>query len=284
MKKIKILFGILCIVAISITGCQTDSVSETPEEQADFEITKRATAENNETVVKYNYTYNGERFSVNHTVDNESGEVLRTEGDTDRATSMFASEEGPGAILFSNLEDRGDIGDPADTALTTEDPSYVELDVQLFDTVEEMEAEVERTSGGGRLPTGDEAQVSGGESCTSAQSWGYGRFYYYKHKNYNSEMTGLRRYNRSYFRNHWVGSSYNDQMSSLIALKPYNRYIYTKLYQHSCFNGKVIGFYQGRYRGYGFGIRNLKWYKLSGWLWWRTSWNDQVSSIKGYSS
>lgn len=273
MKKVKILFGILCIVALSITGCQTDSVSETPEEQANFEITKR-TAQENVTTVTHNYSYNGERFSISYDLDNDSGEVLRTSGDTDRAQSLVSSDNEPQAVLYTNLPDSGNRVDAAAV------PSQVEIDVQLFDSVEEMEAVVAR-SAGSQIPTdgANAVRANGAEGpCISFSGSGTGNFYYYKHAYFNTEMTGLRRTSRRYFWNHWVGSSYNDQMSSLIATKPYNRRVYTVLYEHSCFNGRAIGFYRGT-GNYGFGVLNLKWYRLR---WWR-SWNDQVSSIRGYA-
>ena len=278
MKKLKILSGILCIIALTITSCQTDTVNENLNEKDDFGLTKRVSEEANQTVVKYNYTYNREHFSISYTVDNESGEIINTEGDTDRARSYFENSDGPGAILFSNLEDRGSQDEP-----TSHEPSpeYLEIDVVLFDSVEEMELEVERSSDE-RFPNINEAQTESGESCTSAELGGSGIFYYYKYIYYNTEMTGLRRTYKDYFRNHWVGSSYNDQMSSFAVKKPYNRNAYAVLYQHACFEGKAIGFYQGIY-AYGFDIANLQWYQMSGWLWWSTSWNDQVSSLKGYS-
>lgn len=281
MKKFKMYLGMLFVAALTITSCQTDSVSETSEEQASFETTKRTALENvaiqeNVTTVTHNYSYYGERFSVSYTLNNESGEVLGTQGDTERASNVFrSSDEGPQAILFSNLADRGDnvVGPNAISA------EYVEIDVQLFNTVEEMEAQVERTSEG--VPQEGTELVSGAEGpCSSLDYSGSGRWYFYKHAYYNSEMTPLRRYNRRYFQNHWVGSSYNDQLSSLIVTKPYYSRSLTYLYQHSCFNGRTLGFYQGP-GSYGFGIANLKWYTLSGWWWWRTSWNDQVSSTLG---
>jgi hypothetical protein len=275
MKRIKMYLGMLMIAALTITSCQTDSVSEIPEEEASFETTKR-TAQENVTTVKHNYSYNGERFSVSYDLDNDSGEVLSMSGDTSRAQSLVSADNEPQAVLFSNLEDRGDGTDLSADAIA---PRNVEIDVMLFDTVEEMEALVERNAGSSIPNEGGTASATGAEGpCISFSGSGTGSFYYYKHAYYNTEMTGLRRTNRRYFWNHWVGSSYNDEMSSLIVLKPYDKVGYTKLYEHSCFGGRVIGFIQGT-GAYGFGIRNLKWYRLR---WWR-SWNDQVSSIRGYA-
>jgi len=49
MKTIKMYLGMLFIAALTITGCQKDTVSETPEEQADFGTSKAA---RNTTVVQ----------------------------------------------------------------------------------------------------------------------------------------------------------------------------------------------------------------------------------------
>ncbi|MBC8754469.1 hypothetical protein H2O64_07280 [Kordia sp. YSTF-M3] len=275
MKRIKMYLGMLMVAALTITSCQTDSVSETPEEQTSFEATKR-TAQENVTTVTHNYNYNGERFSVSYALDNDSGEVLSMSGDTSRAQSLVSDDNEPQAVLFSNLQDRGDGTDLSADAIA---PSNVEIDVMLFDTVEEMEAVVERSAGSAIPNDEGTALATGAEGpCISFSGSGTGNFYYYKHAYYNTEMTGLRRTSRRYFWNHWVGSSYNDQMSSLIVTKPYNRRAYTILYEHSCFNGRAIGFYQGT-GAWGFGVANLKWYRLR---WWR-SWNDQVSSIRGYA-
>lgn len=277
MKKVKFLVGLLFIATLSFTGCQTDPVSENIEEQADFEIVSRA-SEENVTIVKHNYNYYGERFSVQYTLNNDSGEVQDVAGDTERAENLFSNaDSGPQAMLFSNLADIGERAEPSANA--TQQASVV-IDVQLYNTTDEMEADLERTVG--NIPREENASVDGAENCTSADIWGQGNFYFYKHINYSTEMLPLRRTSRYYFRNHWVGSSYNDQMSSLIVTKPYYRRSYTTLYQHICFGGKTLSFYQGP-GSYGFGVPNLKWYTLSGWWWWRTSWNDQVSSIRGYS-
>ena len=111
---------------------------------------------------------------------------------------------------------------------------------------------------------------------------GTGSFYFYKHAYYNTEMLGMRRVGRYYYRDHWVGSANNDQLSSLVVAKPENRQAVVYLYQHYCYGGRVIGFYQPQ--GYdSFGIGNLSWYTMSGWWWWKKSWNDQVSSTSGWA-
>jgi len=216
-------------------------------------------------------------------LDNESGEVVSTDGDVERAYSLLPENNGPQAVLFTNLPEE-DTGTAQDT-----EPAFIEIDAELYNSVEDMEAQVALYAGealprvdGGEVDINPERDntISFEGPCSSYNLSGLGDFYYYRHKNYSTEMTSLRRLDRYYTRNHWIGSTHNDEMSSLISVKPWNRRIYSVLYQHSCFNGRAIGFYAHYYRT-GIFVRNLKWYRLSGALWWRTSWNDQVSSTLG---
>lgn len=285
MKNFKMYLGMFLIAALTITSCQNDTVSELPDEQADFDISKNS---GNTTLVKYNYDYYGERFSVNYTIDNESGELLSTEGDLERAYALFPEGEGPQAVLFTNLPE-----DENPDEVQNDNSGFVEIDAEIFNSEAEMDAQVERyaeeaipqeeagADDNGRRDNTGQGEITAKGPCHSYSLSGSGKFRYYRHAYYNTEMTSLRRHYKRFFRNHWVGSSNNDQMSSLVATKPWNKRIYTRLYQHSCFNGRSIGFYRGRPWS-GVYVRNLTWYTLSGALWWRTSWNDQVSSVAGW--
>ncbi len=273
MKKVKILLGLLCIVALSVTGCQTDTVSEVTDEQADFEIAKRDSQESI-TSVKHNYDYNGDRFSVTYVVNNDSGEVLRSSGDVNRIDEYVAAGREPQAILFSNLQDIGSGLTQSQVA-----PTAVEFDVMLFTSNEEMEAYVERAAGSAIPDTGSASISSGAEGpCYSFTASGVGDFYFFKHAYYSTEMTSLRRLDDRYFQNHYVGNTHNDEMSSLAVFKPFNRRTYTVLHKHSCFNGKSLAFYQGP-GATGFGVPNLSWFGMG----WFGNWNDEVSSLYGYA-
>jgi len=272
MKKFKILLGALCIVALSITSCQTDSVSETPEEQADVEIAKRD-SRGSITTVQHNYNYSGDRFTVKYVVNNDTGAVLETSGDVRVLESYVAAGREPQAVLFANLEDIGPRVTRGEVA-----PSHVSLDVLLFESNEAMESHVERLAGRAIPSTSNSSITRGAEGpCISVSAAGVGDFYFFKHDYYDTEMTSLRRLNRFYFLNHWVGSTHNDEMTSLAVFKPFNRNTYTVLHKHSCFNGKSLAFYQGP-GATGFGVPNLSWFGLG----WFGNWNDEVSSIYGY--
>lgn len=276
MKTIKMYVGMLFIAALTMTSCQTDGVNEQTEDQAVFEANERTSAENtsfeNTTVVKHIYTYNRETFNVNYTINNETGDVISTEGDVDRAEQLFSTDERASSVLITELEEYN-----PDTVVET--PETVTIKLEVFDTEDEMQAYVE--SDGVRIPTPNGEYAANAEGpCNDYDIGGQGRFYFYKHWFFGSEMLPLRRLNRYYYRDYAFGS-YNDQMSSLIVLKPSYRRSYTVLYQHTCLNGRRLAFYQRT--GYtGYGIVSLRWYTLYRWWFWRTSWNDQVSSSQGY--
>jgi hypothetical protein len=274
MKKIKFLLGALCVVALSITGCQTDTVNETPEEQAEFDNAKRTSVEN-VTSVKHNYNYEGDRFSVTYVVNNDTGALLRSSGDVDRVAEYVAAGKEPEGILFTNLTEV----DKASSIQAA--PSSVEFEVMLFSSNAAMESYVVRAAGSPLPPTGGTAVASrdGAEGpCYSFTASGVGDFYFYKHDYYDTEMTSLRRLDDRFFQNHYVGNTHNDEMTSLIVLKPFNRSTYTVLKKHSCFNGKSLAFYQGP-GAFGFGAPNLSWFGLG----WFGNWNDEVSSVYGYA-
>lgn len=262
-KQFKFL-AIFMLAAVLFTGCQKDEdplISDTEGIENDLSNdTQRAP----EVVdITHTYVYRGQTFKVTYTLDEAEGEVLKTTGDEGMAAELFGTEEGPEAMYF-------------------EDPSEEsrEITVRVFDTNEEMDAYLESEKivpedGLGIPEEGSETA----RYCYSWRWWGYGNFYFYKHAWYGSEMTGMRRTNTRYSGNHWVGSSYNDQLSSLIINKPVYFRAYVRLYQHSCYGGRTLNFYS-RPGWTTVGVPNLKWYTLSGWWFWRKSWNDQVSSYR----
>ena len=121
-----------------------------------------------------------------------------------------------------------------------------DIEIDVFDNQEDLELYASKLTDG-ISDIEEKAQNTDTKgNCTSYDIWGSGRFYFYKHIYYNTSMSGMNRYNRYYYRDHWVGSSYNDQLSSLIVTKPSNKRALVYLYQHSCFNGRIISFYQNR--------------------------------------
>ncbi|WP_420571617.1 hypothetical protein [Kordia sp.] len=275
MKKIKTYLGMLAIAVLSITSCQTDNVEEQTEVEATFQ-SKEGTNNENVTVVKHVYNYNGEEFSVNYIVNNESEEIVSVDGDVRRAEELFSTDERASSVLVTELEEY----DPNGTIRT---PESIILQFNLFDSKTEMEAFVQVNSS---VMMPDEQEYATNQQfhnpCYSLDIFGEGRFYFYEDFSYGNEMVPLRRNGRYYFRNHWVGSTYNDKMSSLIVRKPSNKRSYTILYEDACMNGRTLAFYQNT--GYtGYGIPSLRYYILYRiWFWRTATWNNQVSSIKGY--
>lgn len=255
-------------LAIFLVGCQKDEAPLTTETQAIEDEVKTESQKLQESInISHTYIYRGETFRVNYTLNEVDGEVLETSGDENFAAEKFGTEEGPQALLF-------------------EDPSEDNKDilVRVFDTNEEMEQYLLEQK---KVPAEAFTVPAEGSGETGRYCWswfysGVGNYYFYQHAYYNNEMTGMRRTNTRYSGNHWVGSAYNDQLSSLIINKPYYYRGYVSLKQHSCYAGRTLNFYLPA--GYTTaGVANLKWYTLSGWWFWRKSWNDQVSSYCVYT-
>jgi len=258
--------SLFTLVAIIFTSCSKNEELNEPI-SADLETSR--SFQSSITNVTHVYDYYGESIRVEYQFDNEKEDVVAVQGDTERAEALFRDQENaPKGFVFEEMEEYRESTGLAES---------IELRIKLFNLAEEADEYVASTY---QVPA-EKGEANRGP-CSNLDIGGTGNFYYYKHINYVSEMTSLRRTNRYFSRNYWVGSANNDQLSSLIALKPTNKRALVGLYEHSCFNGKSIWFYQGYGYG-GFGVSNLKWYTLSGWWFWRTSWNDQVSSMFMYS-
>ena len=261
MKQCKFL-AIFLLAAIFLAGCQKDEtplVSDT--ESIENEVSNNTQRSQEVVDITHTYLYRGETFSITYTLDEAQGEVLIATGDENMASQVFGSENGPEAMFFE---------DPSEQKTT--------ILVRVFDTNAEMEHFLQKER---NIPeeflTIPEEGVQTSRTCYSWNYSGFGNFYFYRHKKYTNEMTGLRRTNTSYSGNHWVGPSYNDQLSSLIVNKPSTRWAYVSLHEHSCYDGRklIFWFSPGNTT---LGIHNLKWYTLSGWWFWGPSWNDRMSS------
>jgi hypothetical protein len=274
MKKIKIAFGILAMVAVIMTSCQTEEQTPITEEN-NLDISKRNADISQEatSVVTYNYTYNGERFTINYTVDDESGEVLGADGDTDVASSLFRDSEGPEAVLFTNLEDYNE----DQPAVFAENSGDTVIDAELFDTNEDMEVALERMAG---QPL-ETINLVNSENCTTFSFPGGGTFFYFRNRNYQSIMPALTKNNITISLDHQFPAADNDAMSSLIVLKPFNDFTYTIIYENICFGGRRLVFARGR--GPSFGVPNLRRFRISGFWWWRRTWDNRASSVIGAS-
>ncbi len=250
----------------TIFSCQNEEINENQAATSDTVLDSKREAKESVHRINHVYNYYGEKFKVTYVYDEERKEVLEAEGDTHIAEKIFSDEEkNPKSLFFTNPKEKS-----------------TEIEVNVFDNQEDLNKYASEVAGG--LPDVKEKSNRRlqARNCTSTDWWGTGRFYFYQHAYYNSSMNGMNRFNRYYYRDHWVGNNHNDRLSSLIVTKPREKKALVYLYQHGCYDGRVIGFYQSR--GYsGFGVANLSWYTLSGWWFWRKSWNDQVSSTSGWA-
>nr|BFF40697.1 hypothetical protein BACY1_25020 [Tenacibaculum mesophilum] len=258
MKKQNFLWmAVMCFTLLF--SCQSEEIIENESKKEELQLAKGSTV-----TINHTYDYYGKQFKISYIYNEESGEVLKADGDVDFAQEIFGNEEkAPKSLFFNNPEE-----------------GSTDIEVKVFDNTEDLKKYTSKVAEG--FP-GDQVSTEGKSSkCNSYDVYGSGNFYFYKHAYYNTEMTGMRRQKRYYYRDHWVGSGNNDQLSSLKIRKPTYRRQVVYLYQHSCYGGKVIGFYSPT--GYlGLNVGNLKWYTMSGWWWWKKSWNDQVSSTSGWA-
>ncbi|SEL65180.1 hypothetical protein SAMN04487910_2923 [Aquimarina amphilecti] len=249
-----IIFSLLLVFSF---GCETDDSVVTTNLEASERI---ETVKQNEEIVdiSHRYHYQGKEFNVTYTLNEKERNVIKTSGDVDIAKAVFGKEDSPKALLFENpvMDSK-------------------EIAIKVFDTDEEMNRYLESK---GQLPDRNFKNQNTKGACSSFNYLGYGSFYFYKHAYYDTEMMGMRRTMTRATGNHWVGSSYNDNLSSIKMGIPINTKGYLTLREHICYGGKSLNFYIDDYTTSIFGVPNLQWYTLSGWWWWRTSWNDQVSS------
>lgn len=246
----------IVLVSVLIIGCETEDslVNESPEITKDHKNDVNQLQENI-VDISHHYSYQGKEFSVMYTLDQKERNVLKVSGDIDKARAVFGRQDSPKALLFDNQV-----------------TGSKEIVIQVFDTDQEMNRYLEKN---GKLPkeTFDQSK-----SCSSFNYYGFGSFYFYKHAYYNTEMLSMRRTSTRATGNHWVGSANNDNLSSIRMGIPINTQGFLTLREHICYGGKSLNFYMQDYTTSLFWIPNLQWYTLSGWWWWQTSWNDQVSS------
>jgi len=262
---------LVCLFAVLFVSCNKDEnlIEDDP-------VTTESSLKNDETVVKVTHTYEyyDEKFSVIYVLDTEEGEVLEVAGDVEMAEKVFAREDSPEGLLFVAPEKGAE-----ETSIA----------IKVFDTNEEVDEYMGKTAKGfreamtleGQEPEEVDEDAKAKMSCYDLSYYGYGNFYFYYHAGYVSEMTGIRRTSKYYYQD-WHLGGYNDHMSSLIATKPYGRQSYIRLFEHSCYGGKMLNFYVPYYYT-AVGVPNLSYYRLSGWWWWKKSWNDKTSSYRVWS-
>jgi hypothetical protein len=259
--------GFFLLIIFSVMfSCSQDEISEdVMVSKADLLIEQATNSRVVEGIreVTHNYNYYGEEFSVIYSFDDEINEVVNISGDLEMAETIFGTEEtSPQGVLYEDIQE--------DSAT---------INIRLFNKAEELDIYAALN-----IDYSDEIHDVFNNFCIDySERKGLGSmFYFFKHKNFDTEMTGMRGNLVSFYQDAAVGPSYNDQLSSLIAFKnPGHDYIAVELYEHNCFFGRKHRF--EKYFGSIF-VSNLKDYYLYKFLIWkRGNWNDYVSSTRGGS-
>jgi len=245
------MFLFLLTISTMIFSCSKDEVSEdltVSEFNLLIEEPDNSREESRTQEIIHNYNYYEDSFSVVYTFDNETDEIINVSGDIERAEQLFANEEsGPNEFLYENFEEN-------DTT----------INIRLFNTTEELN---EYTG------ISQERNNTNRVACVDVNNNNNrgSDFYYYQHKNYDTEMTGMRRTFKEYYQDTWIGHVYNDELTSFIAYRrPGFRRVFVGLRQHACFGGKNATFIStNTYMA----VPNLKHLYTGPWWSWRT-WND----------
>lgn len=267
MKTILKLQKFIILFVLVLASCQQEQV--VTEESAEVEASNELISKEREkeiVKVTHNYEYKGKQFSVVYVLNTAKEEVLEVDGDVELAKEVFGRKDAPQNLLFEASE-KGKV--------------ETIINVKVFDTTDEVDEFTKGIAEG--FPGNEKGETVKGRllqkgNCYDSNIYGKGNFYFYYHSYYNTEMTGIRRVNKRYYQD-WALGGYNDQMTSLIATKPYGTQSYIRLYQHSCYGGRTLSFYVPYYYT-AVGVYNLSHYTLSGWWFWRKSWNDKVSSYR----
>ncbi|AXT53195.1 hypothetical protein D1818_21055 [Aquimarina sp. BL5] len=254
MKNFKIITLSIITSLLFFTSCEKEEdgfVEEVKGEQK----TENAVIE-----VTHNYTYKSEKFSVVYTFDTKGEEVLEVEGDIAMAEEVFGKENPEQALYFPITE--------------TEAESKDVIDIVVFDSFEELKEyqnEEEKT-----LVTRQSKKNK--SFCYDHTMNGEASVRFYHDIFLQNEMTFIRQNNIS-FRQDFDLGGLNDRLSSFEVRKQFGSTTSVYLFEHGCFRGRSYTFSFMPSVAHA-GVFDLRTATLSGWWFWRKSWNDQASSFR----
>ncbi|WP_035096610.1 hypothetical protein [Aquimarina megaterium] len=259
MKLIIKFCAVSVMMLFVFTSCNKDELNiEEPGVKSTKDLQNKASEQGIVEIV-HNYDYYGEKFKVLYVLDTKESEVVKVDGDVQMAERIFGKKDSPQGLFFEDQKE-----------------GETTINVKVFNTNDEVDEYIVKLAGDFPKER-SEQQVTKG-ACVDGSINGTGNFYFYYHINYVTEMTGIRRTNKYYYKD-WNLGGYNDHMSSLRLTKPWGRRAYVRLYQHSCYNGRTLNFYSPYYQTVA-GANDLRNYTLSGWWFWKKSWNDKTSSYR----
>lgn len=240
----------VAVVSIALFACKKEQMQQNEEQKNLVKVT-------------HHYTYKDQDYTLLYYF-NEKNQVVAKEGDLELDREL-SSKHTSGTNLAMLVEDVNRKG-------TT-------FSVRIFDSGKEMDDYCIKTKQSS-TPT----EKSG--PCYNTTNSGYASFYFYKHINYNTEFTNLRRTQCSFFQIHYLDVySENDQISSL---QVYSGSV--DLFKDGCWYGTQIRFQESIPNLHYFTVfRDTSYdadyygYKPSVFFPGNYNFGDMTSSIKGWS-
>lgn len=251
----KNIFKILLFSMLCVACTHEDILQETNTENTETEKTKESVD-----IITHEYDYYGEIFKVAYFLDTKENKVVRTEGDIEMAAKVFGEESKSKSVVF---------------IMNGENNTNNWITSKVFNTYKEATAYLGQ-DGSGISDTKNQKN-----ECEDVDTYGPIDYRFYKDIDYFDEMTGITAFKRKDYTKNHLGV-YNDQLSSFMCSSLYRWEVSITLFEDICKRGKSYTFFKP-YNDPNLRVDDLRRYTLSGWWFWRQSWNDKVSSFSATS-
>lgn len=250
---------LLLIMSLLVFSCQNNNEEgiDTTTER-DIEVNSLLQKEREATTINVNHRYNyyGKEFEVTYVFDNETKKIIDAYGDVAIAKEIFSKEKSPeGSLVVSKEENK----------------RFVAINFMIFDTADEIDTYLEKSSG--KIKENVPSSLNR-NNCFNTSLYGETDVHFYEDTGYNREFHNIKGIDRRVHGIQYL-SAENDKISSFYMNSPKRAQLH--FYEHSCYTGKRLTFDKGFNSFYG--VNDLSLYTLSGWWFWRKSWNDQASSL-----
>lgn len=255
MKHMKKYATLCALSTLLFSGCQKN----------DNEMAKEETFQ----YVTNHYNYQDKSFSLTYKV-NARFEPISASGDVETYRAVFGDnqEQMPQAFLIENIDDQN-----------------LTYSIRAFDNSEAMDKYQERTQHI-KIPQPEDERWWW---CTTHSNSGSATFRFYRHTNFNDEITSISEVSRSYFqRSSLQHPSENDAISSFQLDGPAS----VDLFRHGCFGLNQIRFTESIANLHAIYIWSATDAEFTGeQFWWHpgtgtqtnANFGDETSSIKGWS-
>ena len=260
----KNIFRIVLSSMLCIACTQDDSLTDSVLPNNEIEQNTKFNEESI-TAIRHQYDYYGKIFRVTYFLDTQESKVASVEGAIEMAIDVFGKESGDKAIVF-RMDEVNTAGDESST---------VWIKSKVFDTYSEVKEYLGHKNSETTLFKNQKNE------CYDIDTYGPIDYRFYNDIDYFDEMSGVTGFKRKEYSKYHLGA-YNDRMSSFRCSSIYQWEVSMTLFEDICRAGKSYTFFKP-HNSPNLSVDDLRPYTLSGWWFWRQSWNDNVSSFSATS-